>query len=125
MWRFGLTTLNVPSGFIVQTVPRELVHVPTSGPAAVGALVAQAFKNRRKTPAKAIRRVGCIFMSFSLSGWQLKVKLRWRAYISCNGSPDSVKRIPWNRQHRPSLKQKATGGHETGNGLCRPAALQL
>jgi hypothetical protein len=75
MWRFGLTTLNVPSGFIVQTVPSELVHVPTSGPAAVGALVAQAFKNRRKTPAKAIRRVGCIFMSFSLSGWQLKVKL--------------------------------------------------
>jgi hypothetical protein len=60
--------LNVPSAFIVQTAPRELVHVPTSGPGAVGAVVAQAFTNRRKTPAKAIRRVGCIFMSSACLG---------------------------------------------------------
>jgi hypothetical protein len=42
--------------------------------------------------------------------------------MSCNGWPDSVKRILWNP---PSLKPKATGGRETGNGLCRPAALQI
>src|SRR2546430_16682266 len=60
MWRFGLTTSKVLSALIVQTVARELVQVPTSGPCAVGAFVAHAFKSRRKTPVKRIRKEGCV-----------------------------------------------------------------
>src|SRR5436305_15231903 len=68
MWRFGLTTSNVPSVLIVQTVPSELVHVPASAAGPERGVVTQAVTSALNAQAKMIRREWCIFMATILSG---------------------------------------------------------
>jgi hypothetical protein len=67
MWRFGFTTSNVPSAFIVQAVPRKLVHVPASAAGPERGEVAQALIKTIETPARIIRREDGIFMPSILS----------------------------------------------------------
>jgi len=76
MWRFGLTTSNVPSLFIVQTVPSELVHVPVSAAGPERGVVTQALSNTSKRLAKTIRKKDCIFMWASCLVAAQPVKLR-------------------------------------------------
>src|SRR5207302_10462755 len=61
------STSNVQSVLIIQTVPSEFVHVPTSADRPDCGYVAKAFSSRNRTPAKTIRREDCIFMPSILS----------------------------------------------------------
>ncbi len=52
----GFTTSNVPSAFIVQAVPRELVHVPANAAGPERGAVAHALIKTSETPARIVRK---------------------------------------------------------------------
>ncbi len=145
LWR---STWNVPSGFSVQTVPSELVHVPASAAGPDVGVVAHAPMSTITAPTKIIRRKCCSFMagivprgnvtrqaqiaSVEMACPQALRYLGVPAPVSQNSALQrliarefafDVQESPWSRSHRQFPQRRdAIGGSEIGNGSFRLAA---